>query len=56
MARLPVHWLSNEAQGVLPGVLEKLSETPPLTSAFILAHNGHPIAFTHPHGRSLHWL
>jgi hypothetical protein len=56
MGRLPVRWLSNEGQSVVPGVLERLSETPEQSSAFILALDGEPIALTQPHGRSLHWL
>ncbi|TFD55184.1 DUF2332 domain-containing protein [Cryobacterium frigoriphilum] len=56
MERLPVCWLSNEAQGVVPGVLQRLSVTPPETSAFILARDGEPLAFTQPHGRSIRWL
>lgn len=61
MARLPVRWLSNEGQSVVPGVLERLATTPALSqaipaSAFILALDGEPIALTQPHGRSLHWL
>ncbi|TFD68070.1 DUF2332 domain-containing protein [Cryobacterium ruanii] len=61
MAELPVRWLSNEGQSVVPGVLERLAETPAPShslpaSAFILALDGEPIALTQPHGRSLHWL
>ncbi|TFD14883.1 DUF2332 domain-containing protein [Cryobacterium sp. TMT1-2-2] len=61
MTRLPVRWLSNEGQSVVPGVLERLAEVPALldhmpASAFILALDGEPIALTQPHGRSLHWL
>ncbi|TFD62757.1 DUF2332 domain-containing protein [Cryobacterium suzukii] len=56
MTRLPVRWLSNEGQSVVPGVLERLAEAPALSSAFILALDGEPIALTQPHGRALHWL
>ena len=56
MMRLPVRWLSNEGQSVVPGVLERLGEAPAEASAFILALDGEPIALTQPHGRSLHWL
>ncbi|WP_104135718.1 DUF2332 domain-containing protein [Cryobacterium sp. Y62] len=61
MTRLPVRWLSNEGQSVVPGVLERLGEAPAPShsipaSAFILALDGEPIALTQPHGRSLHWL
>ena len=56
MTRLPVRWLSNEGQSVVPGVLERLVQAPADASAFILALDGEPIALTQPHGRSLHWL
>jgi hypothetical protein len=56
-----VRWLANEGQGVVPGVPE-LPTTGPgttgpgTTSVFVLALDGEPVAFTQPHGRSLHWL
>ncbi|TFD78405.1 DUF2332 domain-containing protein [Cryobacterium psychrophilum] len=56
LATLPVRWLANEGRGVVPGVLERLSATPTASSDFVLALDGTPIAFTQPHGRSLHWL
>ncbi len=56
MSRLPVRWLSNEGQSVVPGVLELLPRAPEESSAFILALDGEPIGLTQPHGRSLHWL
>lgn len=56
MTRLPVRWLSNEAQGVVPGVLQRVSAAPPESSAFILALDGDPVAFTQPHGLSIRWL
>lgn len=61
MHRLPVRWLSNEGQGVVPGVKEQLSlrgspRTPAESSAFILALDADPIAYTQPHGRSIRWL
>jgi hypothetical protein len=48
-------WVSNEGDDVTPGVADRLprkSETP----AFVLARDGEPVAFTHPHGASLEWL
>ncbi|MBG6213702.1 hypothetical protein RCH23_001414 [Cryobacterium sp. CAN_C3] len=56
MTRLPVRWLSNEGYSVVPGVAERLTATPAESSAFILAQGSEPIAFTQPHGRSLHWI
>ena len=57
--RLPVTWLANEGQGVIPGLMERaaaLGATPTSSSDFLLSLNGEPIAFTQPHGRALHWL
>jgi len=56
MAGLPARWLSNEAQGLVPGVLERLTEPPRSSSDFVLALDGIPLAFTQPHGRSIDWL
>ncbi|KFF60081.1 hypothetical protein JF66_06770 [Cryobacterium sp. MLB-32] len=56
MASLPARWLSNEGQGLVPGVLERLAEPPRSSSDFVLALDGVPVAFTQPHGRSIHWL
>lgn len=48
------HWISNEAQGVLPPVLR---EPPgPGDPRFALAVDGEVVALTHGHGRTLHWL
>lgn len=63
MARLtadrdrPLHWLSNEGYGVLPGVegaLEK--EDIEADRLFVLAHNGRAVARTGGHGQALDWL
>jgi len=56
MAGLPARWLSNEGQGVVPGVMNRLTEQPRSSSDFVLALDGVPVAFTQPHGRSIHWL
>ncbi|MHA6667803.1 DUF2332 domain-containing protein [Homoserinimonas sp. A447] len=59
VGRLPVTWLANEAQGIVPGVLERLdhySGQAGAPSDFVLALDGTPIAFAQPHGRALHWL
>jgi hypothetical protein len=55
MARLPVRWLSNEGQKVVPAVIERMRAVPAATD-FVLALDAEPIAFAHPHGRTLHWL
>ena len=50
----PVHWLSNEGMGVVPGFAEPPRDTEP--GLFVLHHNGTPVARTGPHGQSLDWL
>lgn len=59
MSRLPVRWLANEGQTVLPEVAERAARSghePRSSTDFILSLDGEPIAFTQPHGRELHWL
>ena len=56
MARLPAHWLSNEGQKVVPAVIEQMREVPADSTDFVLALDAEPVAYTQPHGRTLHWL
>lgn len=56
MARLPVRWLSNEGQKVVPAVLERMREVPADSTDFLLALDAEAIAYAQPHGRALHWL
>jgi hypothetical protein len=54
---LPVRWISQEGAGVLPGVAARLPETPDVTERrFLLARDGEPLAWTHPHGGQIGWL
>jgi hypothetical protein len=54
---LPGHWISNEAPRVLPSVARHLPRPAPKDHAtFVLALDGRPVAFTGPHGQSLHWF
>ncbi|KUL33912.1 hypothetical protein ADL22_31835 [Streptomyces sp. NRRL F-4489] len=52
------HWISHEADGVLPGIAAPADRLPqpegpmPLT----LALDGRPVAVTDPYGRRVHWL
>lgn len=48
------HWVSNEGPRVLPGVTASAPDAP--TGRFVLGIDGRAVAFTHGHGRSLHWL
>nr|WP_231700468.1 DUF2332 domain-containing protein [Arthrobacter sp. zg-Y750] len=50
----PVHWLSNEGLGVVPGLSAPPGSADP--GLFVLHHNGTPVARTGPHGQSLDWL
>lgn len=59
MARLPVRWLANEGQAVIPDVMTRVRELgrePTSSTDFVLALDGEPIGFAQPHGRQLHWL
>lgn len=47
-----VHWVSNEANGVISGA----DMNPRPHGRFILAHDQVPVAVTGPHGHSLDWL
>ncbi|TQF01774.1 DUF2332 domain-containing protein [Kitasatospora acidiphila] len=54
---LPCHWISNEAPGVFPELLDKLPEPAPADrAAFVLALDEQPVAFTGPHGERLDWF
>ncbi|MFE2727999.1 DUF2332 domain-containing protein [Kitasatospora sp. NPDC059327] len=54
---LPCRWISNEAPGVLPGLLDLLPEPVPSDrAAFVLALDERPVAFTGPHGERLDWF
>lgn len=51
MHDLDVMWVSNEAAGVVVDADPPTYETAP----FVLAVNGEPVAFTHPHGAWIDW-
>ncbi|MDQ1554523.1 MAG: hypothetical protein QOK46_1601 [Microbacteriaceae bacterium] len=53
---LPVHWISNEGELVVPGVREKLPVPLPDPALFVLAQDGEPVAFAGGHGQSLYWI
>ena len=48
-------WISNESPRVLPTIADKLTIEAP-RNRFLLALDGEPVAFTGPHGQSIHWL
>jgi hypothetical protein len=48
------HWVSNEAPGIFPAISG--AAPPPTPRLFELALDGHVVAHTHGHGRTLRWL
>ena len=52
MHELDVVWVANEAPGVV------VNADPPAydTAPFVLAVNGEPVAYTHPHGDWIDWI
>ncbi|MBE0011386.1 DUF2332 domain-containing protein [Arthrobacter sp. AET 35A] len=53
----PVHWVSNEGYGVLPGVEGALPKADvEVDRLFVLTHNGEAVARTGGHGQTLDWL
>ncbi|SDJ59159.1 hypothetical protein SAMN05421874_102334 [Nonomuraea maritima] len=57
MRALPARWISNEAPIVLPDVAARLTRAPSADgSAFVLALDEEPVAYTGPHGQFLDWL
>jgi hypothetical protein len=49
-------WVSNEGPDVLPSVTATGPAVPESASVFVLGLDGQAVAWTHGHGRSLHWL
>lgn len=52
---LPVRWVSNEGQRVVPGVADRLADEAPPQS-FVLSLDGEPRARAGAHGQWLNWL
>lgn len=53
----PVHWISNEGSGTLPGVPGAMERVPrERDGSFVLQLDGRPMARTGPHGQFLEWL
>jgi len=48
-------WISNESPSVFPGIAERVRRPGPV-GAFLLAVDGTPVAWTHPHGEWIAWL
>lgn len=56
VSRLDALWISLEGPGLLPEVDARLPRIADADQRFILARDGSPVAITHQHGRSVHWL
>ena len=48
-------WISHEVPGVFPDIAARAARPGPAGS-FLLAVNGHPVAWTDPHGAWIDWL
>jgi hypothetical protein len=54
---LDARWISNEGRGIVPAAAAAVGEAePPEPGEFLLALDGHPLAWTGPHGQRLDWL
>jgi len=54
---LPAHWISNEGRGIVPVAAAAVADrVPPTPGDFLLALDGHPLAWTGPHGQRLEWI
>ena len=54
---LDARWISNEGRGIVPAAAAAVGEAePPEAGQFLLALDGHPLAWTGPHGQRLDWL
>lgn len=58
MSTLDGHWVSNEAPSAvpLPGIVAMPPSPEPDKALFAVACDGTPLAYSGPHGQSLHWL
>ena len=48
-------WISNELPSVFPE-FARAAPPPPSRDHFLLAVDGRPVAWTAPHGQSIHWF
>jgi hypothetical protein len=54
---LDARWISNEGRGIVPAAAAAVGEAePPEAGQFLLALDGHPLAWAGPHGQRLDWL
>lgn len=50
------HWVSNEGRSVLPRLTASVPEAPADQRLFLLALDGHAMAWAHGHGQTIQWL
>lgn len=50
------HWVSNEGPNVLPRISRSMPESRQRSTRFVLGVDGHAVALTHGHGRTMEWL
>ncbi len=50
------HWVSNEAPNVFPEIAATATGVGREANRFVLGVDGQAVAWTHGHGRSVHWL
>ena len=55
VAQIGAVWISNEAPSVFPA-LAKAAPSPVSRADFLWAVDGKPVAWTAPHGQSIHWF
>jgi hypothetical protein len=54
---LDARWISNEGRGIVPAAAAAVGErVAPSPDEFLLALDGHPLAWTGPHGQRLDWI
>lgn len=57
MREMAGYWISNESPSVFPEIRQRITVAEPTDrETFLLAVNGHPVAFTAPHGQSMTWF
>jgi hypothetical protein len=54
---MDARWISSEGPGIVPSALAGVGDAqPPEKDEFLLALDGHPLAWVGPHGQRLDWL
>jgi hypothetical protein len=58
MTTIDGHWISNESPAVvpMPRIVEMRPSPAPGRALFVVARDGQALAYSGPHGQSLHWI